>query len=440
MPRASVTLIFSFARYLSQKGELRIEDIFGPHPIDPDLDPILERRITVMIGTRTGYRWKPAQWHVWSGSRLLGWATLRPSTRENGALPTVMKARLAASLLALTLVFSAAFPRALLAAGPWRVTERANISSSGAQDNGGVDGSLAFGADGRFVAFASRGDNLVAGDTNGVSDVFVRDRQTDQTTRVSVASDGSQANGESHRPSISADGRFVAFISEASNLVAGDTNGRADVFVHDRVTRQTTRVSVASDGTQQNSLSTGVSISADGRFVAFDSFASNLVPGDTNGKKDVFVHDCLTGETTRVSVQTGGGQFTYASQEPRISADGRIVAFDQNTPGPTGNGQHEFFVHDRQTGQTEHPFSEWVDLAGMSADGRLIGFTRFDLTRGDQEVFVYDRLSGLVRRVGRLSGQLAQYWWLHQWQRPLRAVPFKSLQSDRTILPECVCC
>ncbi len=353
-----------------------------------------------MIGTRTGYRWKPARWQVWSGSRLLGWGTLRPSARENGALPTLTKARLTGWLLALTLVFSAAFPRALLAAGPWRVTERANISTSGAQDNGGVFtpglGS-SISADGRFVPFASRGDNLVAGDTNGVTDVFVRDRQTGQTTRVSVASDGSQANGESYGPSISADGRFVAFISEASNLIAGDTNGRADVFVHDRVTRETRRVSVASDGTQQNHLSTDAMISANGRFVAFDSFASNLVPGDTNGKKDVFVHDCLTSETTRVSVQTGGGQFTYASQTPLISADGRIVAFDQNTPGPMGTGQHEFFVHDRETGQTEHPFSEPVGLAGMSADGHLIGFTR------TPDVFVYDRLSGLVRRVSVAS-------------------------------------
>jgi archaellum component FlaF (FlaF/FlaG flagellin family) len=129
----------------------------------------------------------------------------------------------------------------------------------------------------------------VPGDTNGTWDVFVHDRVTGQTTRVSVASDGTQGNGHSGSPSISADGRYVAFSSSASNLVPGDTNGRGDVFVHDRLTGQTTRVSVASDGTQGNGDSWWPSISADGRYVAFASEASNLVPGDTNGTWDVFV-------------------------------------------------------------------------------------------------------------------------------------------------------
>jgi archaellum component FlaF (FlaF/FlaG flagellin family) len=117
----------------------------------------------------------------------------------------------------------------------------------------------------------------------------VHDRLTGQTTRVSVASDGTEGNGRSWAPSISADGRYVAFYSEASNLVPGDTNGRADVFVHDRLTGQTTRVSVASDGTEGNGASEFPRISADGRYVAFISDASNLVPGDTNGTGDIFV-------------------------------------------------------------------------------------------------------------------------------------------------------
>src|SRR5262249_50767924 len=171
-------------------------------------------------------------------------------------------------------------------------------------------------ADGRFVAFASDASNLVAGDTNAAADVFVHDRCVSNgspvagcspsTERVSVASDGTQGNFYSSGAAISALGRFVAFVSGSTNLVAGDTNGWADVFVHDRLTNTTERVSVASDATQGDGQSGGpeASISGDGRFVVFDSFASNLVPGDTNSCgnlglyarapgtcPDIFVHD-----------------------------------------------------------------------------------------------------------------------------------------------------
>ncbi len=141
------------------------------------------------------------------------------------------------------------------------------------------------------MAFESGATNLVSGDTNGKTDVFVHDRQTGQTTRVSVRSDGTQGNGNSEEPFISTDGRYVAFDSEATNLVSGDTNGTWDVFVHDRQTGQTTRVSVRSNGTQGNGASGLPSISTDGRYVAFESGATNLVSGDTNGKTDIFVHD-----------------------------------------------------------------------------------------------------------------------------------------------------
>ena len=127
--------------------------------------------------------------------------------------------------------------------------------------------------------------------SGGVSQVFVHDRQTGATIRVSVATGGGQAAGRSQRPSISADGRYVAFASSASNLVSGDTNNYPDIFVHDRQTGQTTRVSVASDGTQANGHSYDPSISADGRYVAFRSGADNLVSGDTNGRYDIFVRE-----------------------------------------------------------------------------------------------------------------------------------------------------
>jgi Tol biopolymer transport system component len=181
-------------------------------------------------------------------------------------------------------------------------------------------------ADGRFVAFASFRD-LAAEDTNFNGDIYVNDRQSGQTTRVSVATGGGQGNGFSDYPHINADGRFVAFQSNASNLVAGDTNGLDDIFVHDRKTGQTTRVSIATGGVQGNGLSSDSSISADGRFVVFRSLASNLVAGDTNGIEDIFVRDRLTGQTNRVSLGTDGGQGNNLSQNPTISADGRFVSF-----------------------------------------------------------------------------------------------------------------
>src|SRR5713226_470159 len=141
-----------------------------------------------------------------------------------------------------------------------QTTERVSVASGGTEGNAASLGS-ALSADGRFVAFDSAATDLVAGDTNGVSDVFAHDRQTGATERVSVASGGAQGDGSSgligfaFPPALSADGRFIAFVSFATNLVAGDTNGATDVFVHDRLTGMTERVSVASDGTQANDVS-----------------------------------------------------------------------------------------------------------------------------------------------------------------------------------------
>jgi Tol biopolymer transport system component len=224
------------------------------------------------------------------------------------------------------------------------ITSLVSIDSSGTQGNAD-SGYAAISADGRFVAFHSNSDNLVPGDTNGVADVFVHDRQSGTTTRVSVDSSGAQGNGMSIRPSISADGRYVAFISQASNLVPNDTNGAWDVFVHDRQTGTTTRVSVSSTGAEGNqdsfSDSMGI-ISADGRFVTFASTASNLVPGDTNGVEDTFVHDRLTGETSRVSVAWDGSQADLSSDLGNLSSDGRYAVFESLAhnliPGGTVSG------------------------------------------------------------------------------------------------------
>jgi Tol biopolymer transport system component len=233
-------------------------------------------------------------------------------------------------------------------------TTRVSVSSDGGQGEDGHSLRPSISADGRYVAFASGASNLASGDTNGYDDIFVHDRQTGQTTRVSVASDGSQENGSSWSPSISADGRYVAFASEASNLVSGDTDGYDDVFVHDRQMGQTTRVSVASDGTQGNHDSGhwgGSSISAGGRYVAFESWASNLVDSDTNSYDDVFVHDRQTGHTARVSVTSDGTQGNGESRGyPSISADGRYVAFESgasNLVSGDTNDYSDVFVHER---------------------------------------------------------------------------------------------
>jgi Tol biopolymer transport system component len=206
-------------------------------------------------------------------------------------------------------------------------------------------------ADGRHVAFRSVATDLVAGDTNGLEDIFVHDRQTGQTTRVNVSSSAEAANADSGFSSISADGRHVAFYSFATNLVAGDGNGKADVFVHDRQTGQTTRVSVSSDGTEANGASFfDAIISADGRYVAFTSEATNLVPGDENTDLDVFVHDRQTGQTTRVSITSDAAEANGKSSAPSISADGRFVAFESpatNLVDDDTNGKIDIFVRDR---------------------------------------------------------------------------------------------
>ena len=275
-------------------------------------------------------------------------------------------------------------------------------------------------ADGRYVAFASCATNLVDGDTNDWPDVFVHDLETGQTVRVSVASGGTQADDCSRDPSISADGRYVAFYSSASNLVAGDTPFSIDVFVHDRETGGTVRVSVASDGAAGDSASSNASISADGRYVAFYSAATNLVDGDTNGWADVFVHDRETGEAERVSVAECGTQGTGRSERTSLSADGRYVAFYSNATDLVAgdmNGFQDIFVYDRQTNAIERvsvasdgtEANDSSDLFSISADGRYVTFDSFatNLVTDDgnlkPDVFVHDRETGETVRVSVAS-------------------------------------
>jgi cold shock CspA family protein len=271
-------------------------------------------------------------------------------------------------------------------------------------------------ADGRFVAFSSYASNLVAGDSNGGSDVFVHDRANGITERVSVDSSGAEGNSDSWYPSISADGQVVAFYSAASNLVAGDMNGSADVFVHDRATGTTERMSIDSSGIEGDQDSRFPSISADGQIVAFDSGATNLVAGDTNGCWDVFVHDRTTGSTERVSVSSSGKQGNSGSEYPSSSADGRVIAFYTNASSLVfgdKNGADDVFVHDRATGITERVSVDSSGAEGngqsydesISADGLAVVFTSTASnvvagdTNGSADVFIRDRSTGITERM-----------------------------------------
>ena len=288
-----------------------------------------------------------------------------------------------------------------------------SVDSAGNQGNS-YSRRASISADGRFVAFYSNASNIVPGDTNNYADIFVRDRLTNTTTRVSVDSAGNLGNRDSYSPSISADGRFVAFYSEASKLVPGDTDENGDIFVRDRLTNTTTPVSVNSAGNQTSSESNFPSISADGRFVAFESFASDLVPGDINydtetAVRDIFVRDRLTNTTTRVSVDSAGNQAYRSSDSPSISADGRFVAFSSDAsnivPGDTNSSQ-DVFVRDTLTNTTTrvsvnsagNQGNSDSDSASISADGRFVAFTSRasnivpGQTNNTQNIFVADTI------------------------------------------------
>lgn len=207
----------------------------------------------------------------------------------------------------------------------------------------------------RYVVFESSDMRIVPGDTNHATDIFFYDRETALTLRVSVGRGGAQANGGSFTPEVSADGRIVVFESLATNLVPDDTNRQRDVFVHDRQERTTTRVSVDDKGNQADNFSQAAHLSEDGRFIVFESLAANLVPDDTNGVIDVFVHDRQTKRTTRVSVASDGTQANNASVNPTISTKGRYVTFDSFASNllPGGSdGTRRTLVHDRRTGET----------------------------------------------------------------------------------------
>ncbi len=338
------------------------------------------------------------------------------------------------------------------------LTTRVSVHSSGAQGNdvsgASFDPSYSSGpsisGDGRYVAFNSTASNLVDGDSNAASDIFVRDRLNSTTVRVSLDSSGGQGNDHSFQPAISADGRYVAFNSLATNLVENDTNDALDVFVHDLLSGATVRVSVDSSGVQGNNSADywKPSISGDGRFVAFSSGASNLVADDANGSGDIFVRDLLNSTTILVSKSSAGAQTNSFSYRPSISVDGMHVAFASLATNlvslPVNNTNA--YVHDLSTGETELVSADLNGDFGVgpsvpfsiSADGRYVAFDSFSGAlvnldeNGSQDVFIRDMQTSRTLRVsvdsndGEANGD--SFW--AAISADARLVSFTSLAAD----------
>lgn len=269
---------------------------------------------------------------------------------------------------------------------------RLSTASTGSQSNSLSD-APSVSADGHYVAFESAANNLVPGDSNNSFDIFIKDVQTGAITLASTSSGGEQANCHSSSPNLSADGRYVVFVSCADNLIPGDTNGDPDVFVKDTQSGAVLKASTDSSGNQANTSyqhygSSDPSISADGHFVAFGSYATNLVPSDTNGplRPDIFLKDTWTGATTLVSADAAGNQTSSSSWGTSISTNGRYVAFgsyaDELVPG--GNQYiYDTYVKDMQTGNIVCASTDssgarvsngGSNFPSISADGRYVTF------------------------------------------------------------------
>ncbi|GEM_PF-2378563 len=276
---------------------------------------------------------------------------------------------------------------------------------------------------GRFVAFESDATDLALPDTNQTSDVFVYDLSSGRTSRVSVNDGGVEGDRASWLPAISAGGRHVAFASWARNLVPGDGNGYMDIFVHDRLLKKTRRASVHTNGREADEASMNPAVSADGRYVTFLSFAFNIVDQGATGAGDIYCHDFQTGETTLVSVHRNPGGLNAWESIGRssISANGRFVAFDSYAEDLVLGDQgfdHDVFLRDRVLGITTRlsiaPAGAEANAASwgpsISADGRYVAFVSEasnlvpDDTNGAADIFLRDVLLGITTRISRGVG------------------------------------
>lgn len=267
----------------------------------------------------------------------------------------------------------------------------------------------AISGNGRYMAFASFSDNLVPNDNNGVDDVFRKDLQTGAIIRVSVGPSGVQGNGSSGAPQISNDGRYVIFSSDATSLVANDTNGKTDIFVRDCVSGVTERLSVSSSGVQSNGGSDWPSISWDGRYAAFESIATNLVtPNTAAGRSNVYIRDRVTGSTVIESVSTAGVYGNAGSSGAVISGNGKYICFNSdatNLTTDTLHSQTNVFVRKLATGQTSLVSKSTTGIAGngnsdwstISGDGRVISYASYSTnlisagTDGTRQIYTYEQ-------------------------------------------------
>ena len=297
----------------------------------------------------------------------------------------------------------------------YSATGRVNVDSAGAIANN-QSYSPSINSDGRYIAFASPANNLVEDDTNGMFDIFVHDRKTNTTRRISISPEGAEGNKNSLYPSISANGCDVAFESDASNLTAEDSNGRSDIFIYNCETKHSERVSLSTTGEQANDASETPSLSAEGRYVAFTSRASNLVADDTNEKTDVFVFDRETHEIERASSNSEGAEGNDASQSPSISENGRLVAFEskaRNLSPNDANGKTDIFIYNRETEVTERISVDSTGIGGngnstnpsISANGRYVSFESkaSNLVDNDSneeaDIFIHDLETRTTQRI-----------------------------------------
>jgi len=244
-----------------------------------------------------------------------------------------------------------------------RETTRISVSSTGEQANGGADcGCRVYkyptvSYDGNLIAFQTNASNLAPNDNNELFDIYQRNRAAGTTVRVSVAMGNGDTNGSSFVRNGSPDGRFIVYYSTADNIVPNDTNNVRDIFIRDMVAGTTERCSIRTDGGQTNDISEAPDVSADGRYVAFASLASNLVPNDLNGVWDVFLRDRVLGTTERISVRTDGVEGNGYSRHPSISDDGRWITFHSlatNFLRGDLNNWRDTFLHDMITGETTY--------------------------------------------------------------------------------------
>jgi len=208
-------------------------------------------------------------------------------------------------------------------------TTRISVATGGGQANGNSV-SPEISGDGRFVAFYSTATNLVSGDTNRKRDVFVRDLQTGATTRVSVYNGGFEADGNSFHPTLSADGRLVAFESDSFNLAWNDPDEGFDIYIYDRQADVIASMSVDDAGNMGNDTSTWPSMTPDGRYVAYATDATDIVPDDLNGTRDIVLYDRLSGAANRLSLGNSGAEADGDGSHPSISDDSTLVAYESN--------------------------------------------------------------------------------------------------------------